>query len=47
LLALIIGHRDTIMIAAIIILAVVSNLTAIQRIAHVYRTEKKKAASRD
>ncbi|RFT15463.1 MAG: CDP-diacylglycerol--glycerol-3-phosphate 3-phosphatidyltransferase [Candidatus Saccharicenans subterraneus] len=47
LLALIIGHRDTVMIAVIIILAVVSNLTAIQRIAHVYRVEKKKATPRD
>lgn len=47
LLGLITGHRDAIMIAVIIILAVVSNLTAIQRIAHVYRTEKKKQISRD
>lgn len=47
LLALITGHRDTIMIVVIIILAVVSNLTAIQRIAHVYRTEKKRGTFRD
>jgi phosphatidylglycerophosphate synthase len=43
LLGLIIGQFDTIMIGAIIILAVISNITAIQRIAYVYRTEKKKA----
>jgi len=45
LLVLIIGRPDTIMTAVIIILAVVSNLTAIQRIAHVYRVEKKKATT--
>lgn len=46
LLGLITRHQDTVMIAAIIILAVGSNLTAIQRIVHVYRTEKKKATSK-
>ncbi|MCX8159600.1 MAG: CDP-alcohol phosphatidyltransferase family protein [Candidatus Saccharicenans sp.] len=42
LLALIIRHRNAVMMAVIIILAAVSNLTAIQRIVHVYRTEKRK-----
>ncbi|MGQ9800736.1 MAG: CDP-alcohol phosphatidyltransferase family protein [Candidatus Saccharicenans sp.] len=42
LVGLITSRFDAIMIGAIIILAVVSNLTAIQRIAYVYRTEKKK-----
>ncbi|MDI6698701.1 MAG: CDP-alcohol phosphatidyltransferase family protein [Candidatus Saccharicenans sp.] len=45
LLAMITGHSETTMIAVIIILAAVSNLTAIQRIIHVYRVEKKKAVS--
>lgn len=44
LLSLISGRRETIMIAVIIILAVVSNLTAIQRIIHVYQAERKKAS---
>ncbi|HAR35672.1 MAG TPA: hypothetical protein DCR87_01955 [Acidobacteria bacterium] len=46
LLGLITGRFDTMMVGAIVILAVVSNITAIQRIAYVYRTEKKKATTR-
>ncbi len=45
MLALITGRSETTMITVIIILAAVSNLTAIQRIIHVYRVEKKKAVS--
>lgn len=45
LLALITGRPETTMITVIIILAAVSNLTAIQRIIHVYRVEKKKVVS--
>lgn len=47
LAGIIINRLDTIMIGAIIILAVVSNITAIQRIAHVYLTETKKAGTGD
>ncbi|MGB4704592.1 MAG: CDP-alcohol phosphatidyltransferase family protein [Candidatus Saccharicenans sp.] len=45
LLTLIIGHREAVMVVVIIFLAAVSNLTAIQRILHVYHTEKKKQTS--
>ncbi len=45
LLTLIIGHREAVMAVVIIFLAAVSNLTAIQRILHVYRTEKEKQTS--
>lgn len=47
LLSLIVAHREKVMIAVIIILAVVSNLTAIQRIIHVYQAERKKAGLQD
>ncbi len=44
LLSLIVAHREKVIITVIIILAVASNLTAIQRIIHVYQAERKRAS---
>lgn len=45
LVAIISGYFDEVMTAVIIILAVISNFTALQRIAHVYKSEKKRQVS--
>lgn len=46
LLVIITGHPEPVMVTVIIILAVVSNLTAIQRVRHVYRSERERSIPR-